>query len=1259
MKESTMGNTALNRWRESITWGVAAGLLISACKLEQPHDKKGSAEGGTGGTDASQNTTTSNGGADSSTVAQITTPPPAVSEHPICIVSADCPAGTHCDLGECVQACNIARPCESNQFCSARARCVSRTEEDVDVTPDGKFKGVLSAKTSASALSELDTQLSVTLTSSQADVPVRYRIQVEGPHLSVAEPRGEFKGSTTIQVAVSGAKFSGQDVPGTIRIFSDLGETALAANLHAGLKGLYRGALSYDDGAIALGDARVRIALDEIDGGVLAWIDPSESLLFPEDAKNGLTAATGSGTRAGSKLTLTIGQRLPKAFGGARNHLGRDIGRQLTITMKPTTGGGWSGSFEEIISGLFVQPVTRTGTVVLAYEGREGLPKIALNRALPSVTLSAAELSRIHSGWPDCTSLVQNYGNCRLDWATASSAERARCLGSLYASQVLPLYTSIKGNVPYASLAGDCSTSLSVTATAGVPSTAYTKTCGMVSAVECGVQLAAQADVSVSAMGQTLNKLVDGAVNPVLLVAQHQMLTALDSSIAGGGTIGTELAAYDKAATVLDRAANWLYQPIVLESLRRLTPADAALTSVATAGAPPYTDYPAARSISKLLRTIRDLEAERTRLQAVEHLTSELDRRQMVQASAVSSYLEGTALNVLLDAWGKDVPATVGAESVRVLAAFDSSFGEALQGAGLFGVPDSFVPFVYDPKALPKGKNNFEQMLSIAALQVSLYSTLEGTYTETTKAARAADYALASQALQLKTQYDERLKQLCGTSFDVAAAQSARNISTCGESGGQLAVLRSQLESSSLGIQASQLQLKSMHDKIAIDLRLMADKYQLREENLRFIDKQGEAIDAIIWSQGIISAIESAISTASQGNILNGFAPVQLALPMAILSMRRTSLDVARQDLQTAQQMHFEEQAADAERLDAQANIEKQNIDLAQYAVHIRQALLDEATASIALSNGLAEARMLLDERAEAEAVGQLNPALDPSFRIVRNDAALRMLGARSRAQKYLFLAGRALEYELNRPIANLVKAALVTRNATRMSALKGCLEAISAGTVSAQSYTRQVSVRAMLGITGPRQDNCTGELLTEAQQFQRVLLRNSNLDGKGGVGLKFATDLMPGNRLWSSDVCNDRITALRAQLVGDFLGDNEAQLNVSLAGSAILRDCTGDKLNTWSLGGDAVERLGSATAIVQAGVNDFGKAAANTSLFGQSVARAEWQLTVPGASAAPTNADVDLTKLEDIVLEITHEAMPTSGNNAIGGDLSCLETVL
>lgn len=318
-----------------------------------------------------------------------------------------------------------------------------------------------------------------------------------------------------------------------------------------------------------------------------------------------------------------------------------------------------------------------------------------------------------------------------------------------------------------------------------------------------------------------------------------------------------------------------------------------------------------------------------------------------------------------------------------------------------------------------------------------------------------------------------------------------------------------------------------------------------------------------------------------------------------------------------------------------------------------------ERAASINLANGLAEAQNLLEERSAAEALESLTPENDPSFRLVRNNLAIRVLGARTRAQKYLFFAARALEYELNHPIEDLAKAVLSARNADTMKALGACLETIASGMSVPQSYTREVSVRRMLGITATREDPCTGEKLAEGQQFQRVLLQNAKLDGKGGVTIKFATDLMPGNNLWSTDVCNDRIAAVRAQLVGDFLGDNEAQVNLALTGAAIMRDCGGTDLMTWSLGGDVVDGLGTAVSVVQAGVNSYGKAAVNSSLAGQSVARAEWVLTIPGPAAAPTNSDVDLTKIEDILLEITHEARPINGVASRGLDLSCLAQVM
>ena len=1186
------------------------------------------------------------------------TPPSPLTEKAACVVSADCPSGSHCDLGECIQDCNTDVPCSGNLSCSQRARCVTTEAVDVDPKPTTEFQGTIAASTTVSGLSETDTTFPVTLTSTSAS-PVRYRIQLEGGHLSVDNPRGEFTGTTNLTVKVDGSKYATTDVPGTVRVISTLGQASVPANLHAGISGLYRGYLSFSGGHTQLGAARIRMGLSASADGVLAWVDPGASLLFPEDTTNNVLAATGSGTFSGKTLTLTIGQRIPKSYGAERNHLGRDVGRQITITLNPTPGGGWKGTFQETITGLFVQPVTNTGDVQLAYESRQGFTPVTASNPFQAVSLSNADLARNLTNWTQsCSSILESSGLCNLTWSTATLAAKSACLGtSLYAADVMPLYNAISGQTPmaYADIASGCGKQLTATSLSSIAATSV-QACGIVPLVECGVQLAAQSDVTDSTTGLALNNLVDGAINPMLLVAQERMMAALDSSIAGAATVTQERTAYDDAASALNRSAAWIYQPAVLEALRRIPAATALGTTTATN--PPYTTFPAARAIAKLLRTMRDLESERTRLVAAENLANAQYRKDSAQASALSSYLESVALNVLLDTWG-NAPSTVGSEVSGVLNPFDSSFGAAISGTGIFGFPDSFVPFVYDPKDATKGKNNFEQMAAIANAQIALYSALEANYTNASKVTKASDYAVKQQSLALKTQYNDRITQLCGSDFDVDVAQASGDISKCGQTGGEVASHRLQIEKADTSLQGSHDQLAGMQQKIAIDTRVMKEKYKLHDENLKFIDAQGQQLDAIAWSEGIVSAEQVALQTVSQASITNGFAPAGLAIPMAMLELEKTALGVAKQDLQTAQQMHFERQTQVAEEIEAQANIEKQNIDLAQFNVQIRQSQLDETSAQLTLANALAEVQTLLADRADAISVNAADPTHDPAFRIVRNDVAIKMLSARFRAQKYLYLAGRALEYELNQSIPDVAKAALVARSASRMDTLNSCLALIPKGISSPQSYTRLVSVRKMLGITSERTDDCTGEKLSEAKQFQRALLANGNLDKQGGVSLKFATDLKPGNDLWSTDVCNDRITAVRVQLVGDFLGDDEAQVNLSLTGTAIMRTCTGDDIAAWSLGGDSADGLGTAVAIVQAGVNDFGKASPNTSLYGQTVARAQWLLTIPGKDAAPTNGDLDLTHVDDIVLEVTHEARPIGGTSSLSADLSCLQQVL
>ena len=77
-------------------------------------------------------------------------------------------------------------------------------------------------------------------------------------------------------------------------------------------------------------------------------------------------------------------------------------------------------------------------------------------------------------------------------------------------------------------------------------------------------------------------------------------------------------------------------------------------------------------------------------------------------------------------------------------------------------------------------------------------------------------------------------------------------------------------------------------------------------------------------------------------------------------------------------------------------------------------------------------------------------------------------------------------------------------------------------------------------------------------------------------------------------------------------------------------------------------------TAVIQTGINGFGDAAPNTTLFGQPVARANWQVVIPGGQDAPSNADVDITRIDDVVLHIAHTAQPR-GSGGFSVDYSCL----
>src|SRR5690606_29242146 len=117
---------------------------------------------------------------DDESVAGTSEPPrPTTSDAP-CIIGADCPEGTHCDLGVCMQSCSTEAPCAGELVCSPRGRCIEPNAADRDPPPVPEHIGTLRADPIAAELSELDDRFDVRLVTDAAEL-VRYRVEVRAP----------------------------------------------------------------------------------------------------------------------------------------------------------------------------------------------------------------------------------------------------------------------------------------------------------------------------------------------------------------------------------------------------------------------------------------------------------------------------------------------------------------------------------------------------------------------------------------------------------------------------------------------------------------------------------------------------------------------------------------------------------------------------------------------------------------------------------------------------------------------------------------------------------------------------------------------------------------------------------------------------------------------------------------------------------------------------------------------------------------------
>jgi hypothetical protein len=1209
-------------------------------------------------------------------------PTPKVDTADPCVLNADCPHGQYCDLGECIQDCNVEQPCEDGAECSDRGRCLAPEEPEVESEPSIDFEGSVSADPTTVFLSPEQKLLRVKLTST-SNRPVRYRVQSSAPHLRLEQPRGEFEQETTLEFAVDPSALPDQDNSGSIRIVTSLGEQTVVAPIVPGLTGYYQGTMRYEAGPMVLGDTALGLDIIEQDGMLKVRVDPTVSLLFPEavpagDAQLPSSAATGVGiyAKADGLLDFTVFQRLPPKFGGTRNGFARPVLRAVRMRLTPGSLGTLEGQFTEDVSGIFTQSVRASGKLSLRYQTQRKPMDFTAVSATPvqeSPTLGNYLAPRDVFEWTGnggvyCAPVAAAGCDVLVDPA-ACKADIPGHAAALSEALVKPLYDDMakpaRSSAPFLSMADNCRAALNLRPTGQAASvvdyasfgSSSARQCGLIAPLGCLLEMVATGSGDAAAGGKVFSESVARLASPALLVAKEEISSAVEDSFTRG--LNAERERYDAALTAMGATTRWLLQPEVLENLRTMPEEGAKGSGLPGSTTIVLDSYPAARALSEVFSTLALIDGERARLSAASEAAVQAGPARLTQERAVLAYLEAVTLGTLLEQWSA-APDSIAARFSGLLNPINRGYAALQASGGVFGVPAGFVPFVYRPEDVGKaGPTNFEQMLFLAQNSVDAEARAESDWLTAGRTFEENQQTLKNELDAVRQTFDLRLRQICGPSFNANQVDPAA-WDICPPTGtGEVALRQNEVAQALEALRNTRSRVENKRDQVEISINAAARTAGLRKENINLVTEVGKRVAAIDMVVNISHAVVKGLEIAANAELWNAGAPLAMGVVATAFEVANAFAEDAKSNLRLIQTVRGEEISAKIEYLNAMAGVKRELLELQQLQVEVGEYVLKVVAAQIAQRTLLDEARALLEERVRALASSEKGPAADPSFRLFRDRTALDVLARRRDAQRQAMLVGRALEYELNASLGPLEGSVLNANSASDLRNLMSCYtslhDAYRIAFGSPQEYVTTVSVRELLGIAGVRVDDVTGEELTEGRQFREFLLQNQNFDGNGSVGLKFATTLDPDNGLWSSDVCSDRIVSVQAQLVGDFLGDDEAQVNVSLGGTSLLRDCGSDDVQSWALGDGGGSDDSAVVAVLQAGVNGYGSAPANTSLFGQAVARATWKLTIPGPSAAPVNDDLDLTQIDDIVLKITHRAVARHASSA-GLDLSCLQ---
>ncbi len=416
--------------------------------------------------------------------------------------------------------------------------------------------------------------------------------------------------------------------------------------------------------------------------------------------------------------------------------------------------------------------------------------------------------------------------------------------------------------------------------------------------------------------------------------------------------------------------------------------------------------------------------------------------------------------------------------------------------------------------------------------------------------------------------------------------------------------------------------------------------------------------------------------TAEKGNIASAIGGLMTSGSEDNSAVDRTvALRAERDKLDAMEKAQVQYKTMDIERTNSAAQIKSWLTEMHQIQIDgmIAESAADQETAR--LRTMIESVYRIASDRSRALNMLAANAFADPTQRLERDATAVVAEQTFEELLRYTYLTAKAFEYETNVSYAPLARLFAI-RSVYQARDFNGGIERfLTDMDVAYNDY------RASVGNPQPRQDiislrrdifgladpyyigSCSvaggacesgrgtcladprsGDLRCKSNADARTLFRQKLLDGgftdsKGRLSIPFATNVNPGNPIFSTNIFNDRIKSIRVDLIGSNLGDDQGVVYIEQGGTSFVRTPAGfagsanESVRQWN-----VRPWRAAIAASFNGQFSLPpEVVNNTELFGRSVAFANWAVVIDRTNE-PRNTDIDFSTLEDIRIIVLHE---------------------